>query len=54
MRILRILKIWNIREYLRIFKSAMNIIIVYFYSFIFWNNNARVIVQNQLLFIVVL
>jgi len=32
----------------------MNIIIGYFLSFIFWNNKAQVIVQNQRLFIVVL
>jgi len=32
----------------------MNIIIAYFSSFIFWNNKAKVIVQNQLLFIIVL
>ena len=32
----------------------MNIIIVYFYSFIFSNNKAQVIVQSELLFIIVL
>jgi len=33
---------------------AMSIIICYFSSFIFWNNKVQVIVQNQLLFIIVL
>ena len=37
MHILRILKMWNIREYLRILQLATNIIICYFSSFIFWN-----------------
>jgi len=32
----------------------MNIKIGYFSSFIFWNNKAQVIVQNQPLFIIVL
>jgi len=41
-------------EYLSILKLALNIIIGYFSSFIFWNNKAQEIVQNQLLFIIVL
>ena len=53
-RILRILNMLNIRKYLRILKLAMNIIIGYFSSFIFWNNKAQVIVQNQPLFTIVL
>jgi len=36
------------------FKLAMSDVICYFFLFIFWNNNFQVIVQNQLLFIVLL
>ena len=49
----------NIKDvkYSRIFtniKTAMNIIIGYFSFFIYGHNKAQVIVQNQLLFIIVL
>ena len=54
MGILQILKLWHIREYLRILKLAMNIYNCLFFSFIFRNNKDQAIVRNQLLFVILL
>jgi len=48
---LKLLKLLNIRECLQILKLALNIIICYFSSPIFWNSKAQVIVQYQMLFV---